>query len=188
MKRLLSITAALLAFVAQDALAQPSPGAKPARSPREIPLFQGPDGALLTLPLTFPYDPDVGVPPGYVLRERVDPGWVTAGALTFGTLWVLSGIVASVQLATSSRSQDSDPVLFIPVAGPFVQMAQRGWSSYVLLDGLAQTAGVAMIVRGIVWPQKLVRYQPRGPARTLDIQPIAAPMAGGGFVGLSGTF
>ena len=46
---------------------------------------------------------------------------------------------------------------FVPVAGPFIILAEAGeLVPLVLLDGLAQATGVAMMIAGVAWKQTMV--------------------------------
>jgi hypothetical protein len=154
-------------------------------------------------PLWKPGDP---VPPGYRETKRIRTGLVVAGSITFVGVYFASLFAALTSEAAQdgcpqNPSQDSSvsgchpPLsdLFIPGVGPFVQMA-HSWNTAagdVLLgiDGVAQLAGLTMIVIGVASPQRLLVRSSLGPA-TAGIRWQLAPLVSRGREGLSlvGTF
>ena len=107
------------------------------------------------------------IPAGYHLETRARKGLVITGAILLGVPYALSASVAS------SSTADSDRWLWLPVIGPFADLAARGdrcVQSYDLvrctddsaerffltLDGIVQAAGTAMLVLGLALPQRLL--------------------------------
>jgi hypothetical protein len=89
---------------------------------------------------------------------------VIGGAVTLGTCYLFSLLAASViaeQNSTYGSHSGSDSKalpLFIPALGPFIGIATLDpgpvGTAWLILDGLTQTAGAAMIVTGLASPTK----------------------------------
>jgi hypothetical protein len=90
-------------------------------------------------------------------------GLVTAGILTFGLSYGASAVVAS------TSDNDSDKHLWIPVAGPWIDLADRGgcgagcdsesretgYKVLLVADGIFQAVGALQIVGGLlIWPRR----------------------------------
>lgn len=113
---------------------------------------------------------------------------VNSGAIMLGGAWAASYIVAS----SSPRAVDER--LYIPVAGPWLDLANRGEcagcsgeamnKALLIGDGVLQAAGVLQIVGAFVFPEKRVV---RVGAAEMTVSPASL---GRGAVGLtaSGTF
>lgn len=145
-------------------------------------------GAAAPAPVGMPpavgpaYGVDYMAPVRYELRPRT--GLAIAGGAVFGGTYLASTVVASFI---------DDKSLAIPVVGPFVEMAMLSANSgssasslapvhfILLMNGLAQSAGVAMLIAGLATKQKVPLYRPR-----FCISPYAA-QAGAGLVA-SGRF
>jgi hypothetical protein len=147
------------------------------------------------------------VPPGYHRSSRIRKEPVILGAALFGVAYLLSTLVVALgvnnwawttpcwQIGQSICSNDSQapnnppPVaLFIPVFGPFVQMASttsatQNWA--LAVDGLAQSAGLALLIHGLASP-KPVLERDRFAVRVVP-QVLPVGRAGGGL-GLAGVF
>ena len=110
------------------------------------------------------------------------------GAVLFGVLYLLSTLVASEN--DSSYDGNRYTALWIPVAGPFIQAGSSNNASgdreIFILDGLAQAAGVTMLVLGLAFPRHiLVRND------LISVSFLPAPMKvghDGGGLGLVGRF
>lgn len=101
------------------------------------------------------------VPPGYEQGTRVRKGLVIAGAVTFGVSWLAAagyGVhLANEREAGAWRRDDGDTpdeaVLFIPIAGPWIALRnlelERGPAAALIVDGIAQAGGLAMLAAGI---------------------------------------
>jgi hypothetical protein len=108
------------------------------------------------------------VPAGYHVETRPRKGLVVAGAIVFGSLYVISASVAG------SSKRDGDGFLLIPVFGPFIDLGQRGDSCnsnnnaflcsstdsserfWLVFDGLGQAAGATMLIAGLVAQEKML--------------------------------
>jgi len=138
------------------------------------------------------------IPPGYHPTTRIKKGFVIAGAVTFGTTYLITAFGASIADAASSNSASA---LFVPIAGPFIQMGQCGnggcgavgdfWLGF---DGVVQAAGLAMFIYGLASPTTvLVRndlgsneMKPKAPKLALTPVPILSGTTQG--IGLLGQF
>ena len=79
--------------------------------------------------------------------------------------------------------------MFVPVVGPFLTIAthDRNATSSVLLaiDGLGQSAGLAMLIAGLVLENKFLRYRGAG----LELGPsVQIGASGAGVLGVEGRF
>lgn len=136
------------------------------------------------------------VPPGYRPVERTRRGLIIAGAVTFGSLYLISALVAAG--GQDSHPGESNPLaaMWIPGVGPFVQMAstESATANVVLaIDGAAQSAGLVMLIYGLAVPRTvLVRNDLAKNERPAAPRPQvrAVPMVGGGTTGFGvvGTF
>jgi hypothetical protein len=134
------------------------------------------------------------VPAGYRPVTRVRKGLIIAGAVTFGTTYILSALAGAVDHDTGNKELGG---LFVPCAGPFIAMGTlssnnnlHAASSFILiLDGIAQTGGLAMLVIGIAAPTtKLVRNDIGLPGGgKLTIQPTPMRVGTGHGLGIVGT-
>jgi len=91
---------------------------------------------------------------------------VVAGATTFGSTYLVTLLAASIVAGEEDDwgdpSDDDDEKkavpLFIPVLGPFIGIstldASPVASAWLILDGLAQGAGAAMLIAGLAYPTK----------------------------------
>jgi hypothetical protein len=56
--------------------------------------------------------------------------------------------------------------LLVPVAGPFIEIGRANGSAlaitFLLIDGLGQTAGAAMAIAGVAWPKVVLRRNDLG--------------------------
>ncbi len=137
------------------------------------------------------------IPAGYHPATRVKKGWIIGGAVTFGTVYLITALGASVADAASNNSATP---LFIPVAGPFIQMGNCGSGGcgpvgdfWLGFDGVVQGAGLAMLIYGIASPSTvLVRndlgenIKPKAPKLALQPVPVVTPTMQG--MGVIGTF
>lgn len=113
------------------------------------------------------YEEGDPIPPGYHPDTRVRRGLVIGGAVTFGVMYLLSALTAAVSMsacsaktfATSSTCTDLG-FLLVPVAGPFIEIAHSkadaGGAVILVIDGIAQAGGVAMLILGIALPKTVL--------------------------------
>jgi hypothetical protein len=130
---------------------------------------------------TVPYRAPVGEQRAELVRPNVT--LLTAGGLTFLATYVPSFVVAA------SSDHDADKWLYLPVAGPFIDLASRGcdndiqtgtcgttdWERGALIAaGAAQAVGAAMIVGSFFsTSRKLVTTGEVDKPRLLQITPTA---------------
>lgn len=98
------------------------------------------------------------IPWGYHREERVRKGAVISGSILFGVTYGYSLFFAAIGEDIDSNNNGAAP-LAIPVLGPFITMKNSDSTTlnYMLaLDGLAQAAGAALIIHGIVSPKAVL--------------------------------
>jgi hypothetical protein len=119
-------------------------------------------------------------------KKTPNVGLITSGAVMFGATYTASLAVA----ASSGRSADDH--LYIPLAGPWIDLADRGacrggncnreagYKALLVADGLLQGAGALMFISGFVFPTT------KTVTRTAAVKPGVhfAPSAGLGSVGM----
>jgi hypothetical protein len=144
------------------------------------------------------------IPDGYQPESRIRKGLVIGGAVTLGASWLVTVVITaagqSIQAAddelveaaggdadADGRTADDWSVLYIPVAGPFVGVAtldaSGGGLAVLLIDGVVQTGGLAMLIAGLAAQEtRLVRIG--------DAEVRVAPVANAGeaSLGLVGRF
>lgn len=116
-------------------------------------------------PETLPYQPGNPIPPGYHPESQIRKGLVIAGAVTTGSLWLLSSVIGlaaqSVEDDWDSWDDENDDDLYwplvIPLAGPFITVGTVGTDDLeapgtmlLIIDGVAQAGGLAMLIAGAV--------------------------------------
>jgi hypothetical protein len=128
------------------------------------------------------FDDSTPVPYGYTKVTRARKGLIIGGAATLGATYgatVLIGLLATILRPLDRSTPDPTP-LFIPVAGPFVEIAQSKDSTGLFglaAVGLAQTAGAIMLVYGLTHSgEVLVRNDQLA---ITSIAPLVAPGASG---------
>jgi hypothetical protein len=106
--------------------------------------FQGPAMPAYLVP------PPPGSPTGFHYELRPRYGLVIGGSITFGVFWMTS---VSIGIGFS------DYALVVPVIGPFLDIHPGNdgiTNMYLMLDGLAQTAGMAMLLAGALTRKKVL--------------------------------
>jgi hypothetical protein len=137
--------------------------------------------------LEIPYEDGDPIPPGYVLESRVKRGLVIAGATTLGSLWIVSMIGGAIAVDTGGGSEFWP--LFVPVAGPFIAIGTHDTTATSALlftiNGLGQSAGLAMLIAGLATENKFLRYR----GADLELGPTFHVGADGSSTfGLTGAF
>lgn len=161
------------------------PGAAPAPAPAAPPpayqyQYQSPKEIVN-------YEEGDPVPPGYHPVERTRKGLVIAGTVTFTTLYFFSAIAALMDRDDGNHEAQA---LFIPVAGPFIQMTKTDGNDNSLdvllaLDGIGQGAGLFMLIYGLASTKTvLVRNDVAKP--TVKVVPMRTATFSG--LSLAGTF
>ena len=139
-----------------------SPEATPPPPPPPQPLPAAPADYPLAAsgPRTLEWEPGEPVPQGYRPVSQIRTGLVVGGAVTFGSVWLLNALVASVGI---DINQGQAWPLYIPILGPFIAMGtfqrvQAVDAFFLVLDGIVQAGGLAMLIAGIAAPRhQLVR-------------------------------
>ncbi len=99
------------------------------------------------------YEEGRPIPAGYHTETRKRKGLIIGGAVTLGSMYLLSAMIAAAGADLSSSGQNSVAPLYVPVFGPFIQLATAGSSTgrfWCIIDGGAQAAGLAMLISGLV--------------------------------------
>lgn len=135
------------------------------------------------------YEEGEPVPPGYHPESRVRTGFIVAGAVTFGALYLLSVLVgaAITDVNRGTGGSESGELLYVPVAGPFLQMINTESSTgnvTLAIDGAGQALGATLLIMGITSPRTVLVRNDLGEVRIL---PMRMGQSGGG-IGLGGTF
>ncbi len=134
------------------------------------------------------YDEGDPIPPGYHVDTRIRKGLVVGGAVAFGVCYFFSALVAAAGQDSSNGGSNNESALWIPAIGPFIQMANNSsaiGNVFLVIDGIAQAGGLAMLVGGLVSPKTVLVRNDLG----FHVTPMPMQMGknGGGF-GLAGTF
>lgn len=125
-------------------------------------------------PEVLPYHDGERVPPGYYLEQSVRRGPVIAGSIVFGVAYTLG-----LSIAGGNNFSNQSGWLALPVAGPWLALAQRrdscssnstfggcvdsaiggAWArTGLVMDGLAQATGAALFIWGVTsHTRRLVR-------------------------------
>ena len=126
------------------------------------------------------FDENRPVPDGYTRVQRKRKGLIIGGAVTLGATWGVSAMVAAIGEDLDGPDSDVE-AMWIPVAGPFMTLAQTDSATLkVFLVGLggAQLAGAIMLYYGLTSTKHvLVRNDLIG---SLQV----GPMAGNGSQGV----
>ncbi|MGH7329290.1 MAG: hypothetical protein ACREJX_13160, partial [Polyangiaceae bacterium] len=132
------------------------------------------------------------IPPGYHPIERTRRGMIIGGAVILGSMYFFSALAAAAG-SDSTEPGETNPTaaMWIPVAGPFVQMGHTSSATadvFLVVDGLAQAGGLAMIVYGFASPQKLLIRNDLAGKNTVKVHvaPIVSKDLNG--LGLTGVF
>lgn len=174
---------------------QPPYQAQPQQPVYQAPLSQTTQGTYVpqSVALSGPEEIDAEegrrAPAGYTPVQRTRKGMLIGGGVTFGVAYSYSLLIAaagsdSAQYDSYDGSTSTNPnaAMWIPVAGPFIQMASTESSAERLLlagFGGAQVVGAVMLYYGLTTKKTVfVRNDLVG---NLSV----APMAGNGTTGLS---
>ena len=182
---------------ADGASAQPSPPPPPSLPAPPVPAapppppeyayppgyYAGPPRAPLVI---SDWPEDEPAPPGYHRSMRMRRGPIIGGSILFGVTYTTTVLVAA---ALRDAGNSTYGWLYLPAIGPLIDLTNSGSataSTFLVLDGLAQSAGLALLIWGLTSPSPvLVRNQIDGP-RVMPA-PIVFAHGGSGF-GLVGMF
>jgi hypothetical protein len=142
-------------------------------------------------PMIKDWHPGDPVPDGYHAAERTRTGLIVGGAVTFGSLYLLSvmgaAIVHDANQAVGGSTDNAD-ALFIPAIGPFVEMGKTTTASgnvMNVIDGLAQCSGLVMLYFGLTSPKHVLVRNDLGMPTLLPTPYVSRD---GGGLGLIGRF
>jgi len=130
------------------------------------------------------------IPYGYHHETRVRKGLVISGSVVFGVLYLYSSLFAAIGADAADGGENKLGYMAIPVLGPFLEMSQTSGpgsatADYLLaLDGLAQAAGVTMLVCGLMYPKHLLV---RNDLASMTVVPMKIGLEGTG-AGIVGRF
>jgi hypothetical protein len=128
-------------------------------------------GLNLVPPTTLPYEEGQTVPSGYRLKTRPVRSLVITGSITFGATYLISLIVGATAVAQGGDNK-SFAALFAPVVGPFISIGTIGSSGagtlWLVIDGLTQTAGAAMLITGLAVDEKFLQRAATGSVSPLE--------------------
>lgn len=109
-----------------------------------------PQSVALSGPKEIDAEEGMTIPPGYTAVERTRKGPIIGGAVTFGAMYLLTALGASI--ANDANHDNGASALFVPAVGPFIQMGKADGDTgkfFLVVDGLAQSAGLALLVYGL---------------------------------------
>jgi hypothetical protein len=134
------------------------------------------------------WDDSQPIPPGYHAEEHARKGLVIGGAVLFGSMYLLSALVAAVDSDAYQGQSNPAAALWVPAVGPFIQMGNTGSATagvFLAIDGLAQIGGIAMFTIGLADPKTEMVRNDLGSIH-VKLAPIIA--SGHEGMGLVGTF
>ncbi len=162
----------------------PNPGYAPNQGYGPPPGYQ--PSPPVKVPTQFDYIEGAEIPPGFKLDTQPRAGLAIGGFSMFAATY-LPTIITAGFVIDNERSASAGP-LFVPGIGPFFAIGtlQTGAGAGVLLvlDGLAQSAGLAMGIAAFASPRKVIVRSQYG---SVHFAPIATGGAIPGF-GLAGDF
>ena len=127
------------------------------------------------------------VPMGYTPIQRTRKGLLIGGGVTLGVSYGYSVLIAALGEDLSSDGRNEVAAMWIPVVGPFIQMAQTDSAVFRLVlggFGVAQTTGAILLYYGLT--TKKTVYVRNDLVGSMQV----TPMVGDGTTGmvLSGRF
>lgn len=130
----------------------PPPGGPPGYAP---PTYSAqPPGVALGPEEISDFDDSAPVPYGYTRVTRTRKGLIIGGAVTLGATYLATAFIGAVaeDFIRASGSNTSLTPLYIPIAGPFLEIGQTDSAVarfYLAVSGLGQSAGALMLLYGI---------------------------------------
>jgi hypothetical protein len=97
---------------------------------------------------------------------------VIAGSVTFGVIYLSSVLTAASVLASDLNNGKMFSPLFAPIVGPFIAIGttnSSGGTPLLVLDGLAQLAGMTMLICGAAIEEKYLQRAAEGHTTPLDV-------------------
>jgi hypothetical protein len=143
-----------------------------------------------------PNEVAVSGPRGETVTTKYTPH---PGLLATGSLLFLGGYIPSMIVAAESR-READEKLWIPVVGPWIDLADRGgcpavgscsresWNKALLIgDGIIQGAGAIAILASLFVPMTTKTYRTTGKP-TVRVLPMQMGTGASLGAGMAGTF
>jgi hypothetical protein len=115
-------------------------------------------------------------------------GPIIGGAVTLGTLYLLSTLAAAVAQDNNQGQSNPSVGLWVPAIGPFIAIAgsSSATTDWVLgVDGLGQCVGLALLIYGLTTPKTVLVRNDYG---FVHVIPQVVPLRNGAAVGLAGEF
>jgi len=150
------------------------------------------------------WESDKPVPRGYHVETKRRVGMIIGGAVITGVMWGFTALGAAVyhagdtavdnvgQSIGAKSNVTNVTALYIPVAGPFVQVAITGGSSFekglLLVDGVIQLGGAAMLLYGILVPREYLASGEKAATNKGTFMVAPTLSRGQTGLGLVGTF
>ena len=147
-----------------------------------------PQSVALSGPREIAYHEGDPIPPGYHSAERVRRGLIVGGAVTFGTLYFFSALVAAAGADSSREGSNPVAALWVPGVGPFVQMTKTSSATANVLlavDGIGQSAGLLMLGFGLFSPKTVLVRNDLASSKKSKTEVAVTPMAGRGTTGMA---
>ncbi|MEO7096946.1 MAG: hypothetical protein ABI175_27050, partial [Polyangiales bacterium] len=122
------------------------------------------------------------IPWGYTRVQKARKGLVIGGAVTLGVVYGFSAVFGAIgnDLRDAGETRTDTSAMWIPIAGPFLQLKETSTSTGKLFFfhvGLAQTAGALMLIYGLTSPRTLLVRNDQ-----LSVVPMLSKDAGGMMV------
>ncbi|MFT3770831.1 MAG: hypothetical protein QM820_35865 [Minicystis sp.] len=180
--RSICLATALAAVAAVSLVAAPASAQEPPRAVYHVPPSFG-----LAGPVQIDdWSEGEPVPLGYHPIKRMRTPLVVAGSVTFGATYLLTALGGAI---ASDAGNDHAASLLVPIAGPFIMIGgtRSATGSFgLVIDGLAQAAGVTMLVVGLAMPKAVLKRNDLGKIE-ITPTPMQFGSSGGGF-GIVGRF
>jgi hypothetical protein len=147
-----------------------------------------PQSVAMSGPREMPYREGEPVPPGYHVSERVRKGLIIGGAVTFGTLYFISALVAAAGADSSHNESNPLAAMWVPGVGPFIQMTKTSSATanvFLAVDGLAQSGGLLMLGFGLFSPRTVLVRNDLATSKGKKTEVALAPLAGRGTTGMA---
>ncbi len=143
-------------------------------------------GLGLAGPAMMPYEDGNPIPDGYRPAMRYRTGLIVGGATLFGAMYLSA--------ALDSTLVSGEALMFVPVVGPFIEIGHvdrapfSGLEKFLLVsNGLAQGAGVAMLIGGLASKRHVLVRRDVAGTTTVRAVPLTMGYAGlGAGIGLVG--
>jgi hypothetical protein len=107
--------------------------------------------------------------------ERPRTGLIIAGAAVFGASYLTNVLIAYTDWSDDEDFDGTGPLL-VPVVGPLLLLeeADEQLDTFLVLDTLVQTAGLTMLIVGLV-SKRQVLEPVRRDTRALSVAPVLGP-------------